>query len=229
MTNLKLDLDKINDKLRTMSPIERILWTKETFNNGLYALSSGGIDSALLLDHIHKSKQQIPVLHINTGFLPKETIKFMQALKKKYGFKLIEFSPSKEQIAEITLLRLWDGDLDLYSKLTKVEPMSRAVNELGVIALLTAVRADQTKNRATLSYVGYGNDGELRIRPFIDWTKKEVNNYIDKNKLPRNPLYKKGFESVGDVYTTMPGLDRNGRLLMECGIHVANGEPLKAK
>lgn len=222
-----LNLEAINKQLSLLSAAERIEWALTHFDSGLYALTSAGIDSALMLDHVAQMSRPVPVIHINTGFLPEQTLDFRDELEKRYGFRLYEFGPTEEQIADVTMLRLWDGDLATYSKITKLDPMSKAISELKVTALLTAVRADQTDNRATLRYIGEGNDGELRIHPFIDWPKAQVNDYIEKNNLPRNPLHKKGFESVGDRHVTRPGHDRHGRTVMECGIHVVGGKVVK--
>jgi phosphoadenosine phosphosulfate reductase len=222
-----LDLDNLNQLLGSLSARERINWAVRTFNSGLYALTSAGTDSALMLYHISKAKQPIPVIHINTGFLPEETIDFKNKLKQKYGFELYEFSPSKQQIKDINSLKLWDGDLALYSKLTKLDPLTKAIAKLKVVALLSGVRADQTDNRARLSYIGKGNDGELRIHPFLDWSKNEVDEYISQHNLPRNQLHKKGYESVGDRYTTKPGRNREGRTVMECGLHVVGSKLVK--
>jgi phosphoadenosine phosphosulfate reductase len=220
---LTMDLKAANRYLRSLSATERIAWAGRTFNSSLYALTSAGVDSALLLDHIAKSQQSVPVIHINTGFLPKETVAFRDSLQQRYGFQLYEFGPDKKHIKDITAQKLWEADLSAYSKVTKLEPMSRAINKLGVRALLTGVRGDQTPNRATLGYIGQGNDGELRINPFIDWSQAQVAAYISSNNLPRNPLYDQGFESVGDWHTTRPGKNRNGRTVMECGLHMVNG------
>jgi phosphoadenosine phosphosulfate reductase len=222
-----LDLDNLNQLLGSLSATDRINWAVNTFNSGLYALTSAGTDSALMLDHISKAKKPIPVIHINTGFLPQETIDFKNKLKQKYGFLLYEFSPSKQQIKDINNLKLWDGDLPLYSKITKLDPLTKAIAKLKVVALLSGVRADQTDNRAELAYIGKGNDGELRIHPFLDWSKTEVEEYISKHGLPRNQLHKKGYESVGDKYTTNPGQNREGRTVMECGLHVVGGKLVK--
>jgi phosphoadenosine phosphosulfate reductase len=223
----RLDLEAINKQLASLSAMERIEWALTSFDSGLYALTSAGIDSALMLDHVAHMSRPVPVIHINTGFLPEQTLDFRDELERRYGFALYEFGPSEEQIADVTMLRLWDGDLATYSKITKLDPMRKAIRELKVAALLTAVRADQTDNRATLRYIGEGNDGELRIHPFIDWPKTQVNDYIEKHSLPRNPLHKKGFESVGDLHVTQPGHDRQGRTVMECGLHVVGGKVIK--
>ncbi len=205
----------------------RIKWAARAFGKHLFAMTSAGVDSALMIDSLDKSGLRIPVLHINTGFLPKETLSFRDKLQHEYGFQLYEYGPSKAQVADVKELKLWDGDLELYSKITKLEPLTRAIKELEVKALLTGVRSDQTANRAKLSYIGLGNDGEIRINPFLDWSKAKVSRYIEANKLPRNNLYKKGFESVGDRHNTRPGKGRSGREVMECGLHVINGVALR--
>jgi phosphoadenosine phosphosulfate reductase len=218
-----IDLEAANTYLASVSAADRIDWAKQTFTAGLYGLTSAGIDSALLLDHVAQSKYSIPIIHINTGFLPKETMTFLDSLQKRYGFKLHEFGPSKKQIKDIAAEKLWEVDLRLYSKITKLQPLSEAINKLGVKALLTGVRSDQTENRASLDYIGIGNDGEFRINPLLDWSQAQVEDYINSCGLPRNPLYKKGFESVGDWHTTKPGKKRDGRIVMECGLHMVNG------
>ena len=210
--------------LAEMSVSERIRWAVDTFGDGLFAMTSAGTDSAVLLHQIAELGITIPVIHINTGFLPPETLAFRDSLQQRYGFRLHEYGPSRAQIADIELLRLWDGDMDLYSKLTKLDPLSKAIAELKVTALLTGVRADQTANRANLSYVGPGNDGEVRIRPLINWDKQQVETYIAKHRLPRNSLYEKGYESTGDQHLTAPGADRSGRVVMECGMHMVGGK-----
>jgi phosphoadenosine phosphosulfate reductase len=224
---LRFDLVRANATLKNLSPIERIIWSYNLFGDDLYALTSAGVDSALLLEDIYKSKNKITVLNINTGFLPSETLKFRDKLQKNYGFKLIDFGPTKKEISDINNLKLWDQNLELYSHITKLDPLTRAIKELNIKALLTGIRSGQTENRSKLNVVGLGNDGELRIRPFIDWTEERVDEYFKLNKLPRNSLYKKGFGSVGDIHTTKVGSKREGRKVMECGLHIENGKLVK--
>lgn len=221
---LSTDLAKLNDYFESLTAIERIEWAIHTFNSSLFALTSAGVDSALLMDHIAQTKHLVPVIHINTGFLPKETLAFRDNLKKRYTLQIHEFGPTDKQIKAMNDAKLWETDRNLYSKLTKLDPLQQAIDKLKVKALLTGVRGDQTSNRATLGYIDEGNDGELRINPFIDWSKSQVENYINSHNLPRNPLYHKGYESVGDWHTTKPGKNRNGRLIMECGLHLVNGK-----
>jgi phosphoadenosine phosphosulfate reductase len=221
------DLNTVNRHMKNMTATQRINWSITNFGDGLYAMTSAGIDSALLLDHLAQTGYSVPVVHINTGFLPEETLAFRDTLETLYDLSIHEYGPSSKQIDDITERELWNTDLSTYSKLTKLDPLERAINDLQIEALLTAVRSDQTDNRATLEYIGYGNNGELRIRPFIDWPTEAVATYIDGHGLPRNALHAKGYESVADRQTTTAGHGRVGRSIMECGLHVQSGKPVK--
>jgi phosphoadenosine phosphosulfate reductase len=222
-----IDYARANRRLLDASAPGVIAWAYEAFGDSLYALSSAGVDSAVMLDHVARTGRKIPVIFINTGFMPPETLAFKQVLQATFELDFFEYGPSRDDIALVHTGMLWERDPDLYSHITKLEPLSRAIRELGANALLTAVRGDQTSNRAKLGHVGQGNDNEVRIRPFIGWPKSQVAQYISENQLPRHPLYYQGFDSVGDVHTTRAGRDREGRSITECGMHVSGGKVVR--
>lgn len=213
------DLSFTNNRLKDLSPLERINWAAETFNIGLYALTSAGVDSAYLIDHVARANQPVQVIHINTGFLPEETLEFRHTLESIYNFKAIEVGPSQEEIDYVKEQKLWLKDIEQYSQITKIEPLNRAIGSLGITALLTGIRGDQTANRSSLSYINYGQNGEFRISPFIDVSTYKVNRYITENHLPRNTIYYQGYGSVEDKQTMVPGVGREGRVRNECGLH----------
>jgi len=67
----------------------------------------------------------------------------------------------------------------------------------------------------------------LKVNPLLNWTKKEVQKYIEDNNLPKHPLYDKGYRSVGCAPCTIAiGVnddERAGRWAgkgkIECGLH----------
>ena len=66
-----------------------------------------------------------------------------------------------------------------------------------------------------------------KINPLVNWAYEDVNAYIDAHGLPRHPLWKKGFRSIGCAPCTIPikenGHEREGRwpgiTKTECGLH----------
>jgi phosphoadenosine phosphosulfate reductase len=217
-----LDLDAANQQLESLDAVERIEWAHETFDDGLFSISSFGVASALMLRLIQQTGIDIPVITIDTGFWFPETHSFRQELTEQFDLDLHIYGPTPDEIEKIAGDRLWETDLDTYHAVTKLAPLKQAIGELGVTALLSGVRRQQTSNRATLKYIDVGNDGELRIHPVLDWSDEQESEFFERENLPRNPLYYQNYGSVGDLTTTTVGEGRNGRsgLHTECGIHL---------
>lgn len=60
----------------------------------------------------------------------------------------------------------------------------------------------------------------------LNWTKTEINNYIETYTLPRHPLFGQGYRSIGCAPCTQPSFtedERAGRWAgldkTECGLH----------
>jgi len=221
-------ITQANHELRAASADERIDWAVRAFPVGLYALTSAGVDSALTLEHVSKPGRQIPVIHINTGFRPAETLTFRDQLREEFSLEMVEYGPNADIVDAIRETELWISDPAEYGRLTKVEPLARAIGELSVTALISGVRGDQTSTRSELDVVGRGKDGEIRVHPFIDWSKQRVDDYIDSNALPRHPLWPE-YGSVEDAQTMVPGNGREGRSFDECGIHIVDGRVVRSR
>lgn len=219
-------LAEYNDIVKNMSAIELIQWSKREFGDDLYAMSSFGVDSCMMLELVKQADIKIPVIMIDTGFLFSKTHAFKDQMKRKYDLDIETCYPSQQSIDYIKEVRLWETHTGLYYDIVKLEPLSRIIQEKGVRALLSGIRGDQTKNRATKERISRGNDGELRIHPVINWTQGEVDAFFEKYKLPRHPMFYEGYASVGDWTTTTKGStrDESRKLMnekMECGIHVS--------
>jgi phosphoadenosine phosphosulfate reductase len=87
------------------------------------------------------------------------------------------------------------------------------------------VRRQQTAHRQGLSVVGILR-GRFKVHPIIDWSNKDVHQYLMKHNLPYHPLWEQGYISVGDVHSTKPltlGMDesdtRFNGMQRECGLH----------
>ncbi len=219
-----MEINRLNDEVSDFDSEQLIKWAYKKFGNKLYALSSFGVDSAVMFELINKTGLNIPILTVDTGFLFNETYIYMGFLTQKYNLDVYVYGPDPDQIKKIEKTKLWEKDMKEYSQLTKLTPLSNAIKDLKVEALLSGVRHDQTQTRAKLKPIDVGSDGEFRIHPILNWDKNKINKFIKKEKLPRHPLFDKGYESVGDKTITKPGKGRAGRKALgaeqECGIHI---------
>ncbi len=215
-----------------------IAWAFETFGERLVMSSSFGAHSAVMLHLATRVAPGIPVIFLDTGYLFPETYQFAEALRERFDLRLEVYNPRMTAARQEALFgRLWDGDeeeLRRYQRINKLEPMQRALTELDAAAWLAGLRAEQTAFRAGLRKVEL-QDGTYKIHPILDWTKDEVEAYLDAHELPFHPLYAWGYKSIGDVHSTVPvdpdDDDRAGRRLgekRECGIHLPGSEEEEA-
>ncbi|HRQ25124.1 MAG TPA: phosphoadenylyl-sulfate reductase, partial [Anaerolineales bacterium] len=109
--------------------------------------------------------------------------------------------------------------------LHKVQPMQMALKD--VKAWITGIRRDQTSVRAHAKILELQEDGLLKINPLLNWTKPDIQRYIQEFNLPPHPLYEKGYRSVGCAPCTIAiGVNDDeragrwaGRGKVECGLH----------
>jgi phosphoadenosine phosphosulfate reductase len=174
---------------------------------------------------------EIPVIWVDTGYLPATTYVFAEELTQRLNLNLKVYqSPISPARMEALYGTLWAQDVESfnrYDQLRKVEPMQRALQELQVTAWLAGLRSNQTDHRKSLEPVSL--QGELyKILPILNWSSKAVYEYLMANNLPYHPLFDEGYVTVGDWHSSRPltALDENERdtrfngLKQECGIHL---------
>ena len=116
----------------------------------------------------------------------------------------------------------WEHKPDLYLAVAKVEPLVRALGELD--GWITGVRRDQSPTRANAPKLGWDAQHELwKANPLADWSDDDCWTYIRERGLPYNALHDRGYSSIGDTHSTLPGEGREGRWAgsdrTECGLH----------
>jgi phosphoadenosine phosphosulfate reductase len=217
---------------RLASAHDRISAAADRFGDGLVLSTSFGIQSAVMLHLATRVRPDIPVVWVDTGYLAPQTYAFAQQLRNRLDLNLRVYqsavSPARMEALEG---RLWESDdvkaLNRYDRIRKVEPMQRALRELGATAWLSGLRAEQTDHRATLEFIQRQRD-RFKVLPILDWTARDVHRYLGEHQLPYHPLFDEGYATVGDWHSSRPlsaddTHDRDtrfGGLKQECGLHL---------
>lgn len=151
--------------------------------------TSFGIQSAVMLHLVTSIIPDIPVIWIDTGYLPKETYVFAESLIVRLNLNIQIYSPNITA-ARIDALfgKMWEsGDPDMHKKygyLTKVEPMRRAMADLNGRVTLAGLRADQTslrENMKIINRVGKPTSlEEWKICPILRWSEQDIDDYMKK-------------------------------------------------
>ncbi len=181
-TLTKLDLPSLQADLENADAEKIVTWAAQTFGDGLVMSTSFGIQAAVMLHLVTSIIPDIPVIWIDTGYLPKETYQFADQLTQRLQLNLKVYqSPISPARMEALHGKLWQQkdveSLNRYDQIRKVEPMQRALRELEAIAWLTGLRRDQTRHRQNLKPVDLQGK-QYKILPILDWNSKMVYEYL---------------------------------------------------
>ncbi len=222
-------LQEVNRWLASRSAEQRVAWALESLPGEHVLSSSFGAQSAVSLHLASRLRPQLPVILIDTGYLFPETYRFVDVMSERLSLNLKVYRPAIG-IAwmEARLGRLWEQGSEgiaRYNRLRKVEPMQRALAELGVLTWIAGLRRSQSRSRDTIDFLEL-RDGRWKLHPLADWSDREVGQYLARHELPYHPLWQEGYVSIGDVHTTrrwQPGMREEDTrffgLRRECGLH----------
>jgi len=234
MSALISGAEEIAANLEARNAGERIAWLYETFGDRVVASSSFGLQAAVMLNLIAKHAPKIPVIFVDTGYLFPETYSYIEELSGQLKVDLRRYVPTMTAAHQEAIYgKLWEQGEEgsqKYSTLNKVEPMNRAIKEIGGDIWLSGLRRSQSSTRLNRP-LAEQQSATLKVYPILDWADAQVASYFYENKLPRHPLEKKGYLTMGDWHSTrLPeqGEDaeatRHNGTKYECGLHESSGE-----
>ena len=224
-----VDLKALNALYETMSAQDVLRHAIETqFAVRITSVSSFGAESAILLHMIAEIDPSVPIIMLNTGKLFGETLRYRDRLQDKLRLTDIRtaFPHPDDLLAKDPKGGLWQSDTDGCCHIRKVLPQARAVE--GFDALITGRKRFQTDTRARMDIVERDTDGRYRVNPLANWDLDMLKAYIETRNLPRHPLVKDGYLSIGCMPCTSKVAEgddyRSGRWANsdkdECGIHL---------
>jgi len=222
-------LDHCNELFASRSAEGRAAWALENLPSRHVLTSSFGAQAAVSLHLVTEHAPNIPVIFIDTGYLFPETYRFVDELTERLNLNLEVYrSRTSPAWQEARHGRRWEQGvegLDQYNHANKVEPMERALRNVGVGTWFAGVRREQAASRASTPFLDWSGN-RWKVHPIADWTDRDVYLYLKKHDLPYHPLWKQGYVSIGDMHTTRSLRDvdhaeqtRFFGLKRECGLH----------
>ena len=225
----RADLPGVAKTLEDRSAEDILRWAADRYAPKLTCASSLGIEDCVLIDMIARAKLPVDLFTLDTALLFPETYALWRQIEARYGVTIRPVRP-EHTVAEQAVQRgaeLWLREPDRCCDLRKMQPLARTLS--GFEAWITAIRRDQTPERAVAPIVGWdGRFGLIKVNPLARWTFDDVKAYAATHDVPYNPLHDQSYTSIGCVPCTSPvkaGEDpRSGRWRgkekTECGLHL---------
>ena len=230
-TTFKEDIAALVDGLHSAQKTERSLDlisdAHRQFGDKLVVANSLGKDSVAVWHLAKRVSPDIRGFIVTTRYKPPETVQFM----KEEVARFPEMKVFRNDDPQPEALYATDPDLCCYN--LKVEPTRQAVEQMEVECWVTGLRCTEGRTRTDYQEREERDEGLIKLNPILIWHEREVWQYLAIHGVPVNPLYERGYRSLGCAPCTSitAGPDeRAGRWLGtskcggECGIHT---QPLK--
>jgi len=208
---------------------EILRWAVERFHPRLTMATAFGVEGCCILHLLAGIEPGVRVFNLDTGYQFAETLDVRERIKARYGIA-VEYVRPATTVAEYEAEHggpLYGHRPDQCCQDRKILPLKKAL--VGYDAWISAIRADQTRDRAQAAVVQWdAKFGLVKVNPLLRWTKKTVWDFVHAHDVPYNALHDQGYPSIGCWPCTRPvqeGEDERagrwaGTLKNECGLHV---------
>ncbi len=228
-------IQQLSLRAKGMSAQDIIKLAYAEFGSRVNFASSMGEEDQVITDMIAAHAPGIEVFTLDTGRLFAQSYDLLAKIQKRYSnINFNVYYPDTRVVEEMVKskgINLFYESVDnrkLCCGVRKVEPLRRALSN--VDAWMTGLRHSQSMTRADAQTFEWdAANNKVKINPLIDWSLKQVRDYIQEHKVDINPLHAHGFVSIGCAPCTRaigPDEDiRAGRWWWEepeqkeCGLH----------
>jgi phosphoadenosine phosphosulfate reductase len=223
------DLISNNLSLENRSAREILRWAVDAYFPRLTMATAFGAEGCCLIHMLAEIEPAVHIFNLETGYQFPETLELRERIKERYGIE-VEFVRPESTVAEYEADHggpLYRIRPDQCCHDRKIVPLRRHL--VGYEAWISAIRRDQTRDRAAASVVQWDAKFNLiKLNPLLNWTRRDVWSFITENNIPYNPLHDRHYPSIGCWPCTQPvtegGDERSGRWAgtgkKECGLHV---------
>lgn len=230
----KDNIKELNSLCKGKSAIEIAELAIDSYRGRIALASSLGAEDQVLTHILAGIDPGVRIFTLDTGRMFKESYELMERTNRHYGISIEVFFPDYKQVEEMVNekgINLFYESIEnrkLCCGIRKVVPLKRAFR--GLDAWICGLRREQSPTRLAVEAVEWDDGNHLvKFNPLVNWTEKQLWDYIHENNIPYHVLHDKGFPSIGCQPCTRavkPGEDlRAGRWWWEepekkeCGLH----------
>lgn len=231
----KEQIKQLNDQFEGKNPADLLSYFLKEYKGNVAFASSLGLEDQVLTQMIASIDPETKIFTLDTGRLFPESYELIERTNSRYKINIEVYFPEAKKVEKMVKekgVNLFYESIEnrkLCCHIRKILPLHRALE--GFDFWITGLRRDQsiTRNNNSIIEIDENNHGRIKLNPLINWSEKEVKDYIEANNIPYNKLHDQGFPSIGCQPCTRaiePGEDvRAGRWWWEmpehkeCGLH----------
>ncbi len=179
-------LDAINRDLG-QDPEALVRWALEQGSRPIVTTNFRPFE-AVILHMVSQVRPDIPVVWMDHGYNTEATYRFADAVVKQLGLNLVSYIPRRtrahREAVEGPMPGIDDPRHAAFTEEVKLEPFNRALSEMAPDVWFTALRAEDTPERAKMDPVSRNADGLLKVAPLLHWSARDMYQYLQAHGLP---------------------------------------------
>ena len=206
---MSLDLNRINAELGEQ-PQALVDWAVALGKKAICTTNFRPFE-AVLLHMVTQAQPEMPIVWMDSGYATPATYQCADEIARLLKLNLVIYQPRRSRAHREALEGATPGLDDprhaAFTQEVKLEPFERALREMQPEVWFTAIRAEDTAQRAAMQPVSVNADGLIKVAPVLHWTSKQMHEYCKAHGLPNN------FD-----YFDPTKIEAN----RECGLHTAH-------
>jgi phosphoadenosine phosphosulfate reductase len=203
-------MKSISDKVKKSKQIISKAVKQYGFD-GIAIAWKGGKDTTTMMHMIYAMYGRIPfrVMFNDTTLEFPETYEFIERVKKLWNLDLIVIRHTKKELEKY---HTEESDAEKKNILyhAKIHAIQRGLKKYKFKAFMLGIRKDEHEARKSETAFS-PRDDHMRIHPMLDFTEKDIWDYIRANNVPYSKLYDKGYRSVGEKPLTKKSTGKDER------------------
>lgn len=169
---------------------------RDYLNNTAVSIS-GGKDSLVVLDLSVRAGIK-KIIFGNTTLTYPGTLEYIDQLEKYYDIKVDRATPERAFLDLVKNLGYPSRRLRWCCEVYKFGPLTHYVLKNKIKYLITGIRAEESIKRKKYEKISKNPlIPAVQINPILEWTEKNIWNYIKHYELPYHPLYDIGYDRLG--------------------------------
>lgn len=145
---------------------------------------------AVILHMVTQVQPDIPIVWMDSGYNTEATYRFADDIAKRLSLNLSVYHPQRSRAHREALEgptpTIDDPRHAAFTEEVKLEPFQRALRETAPEVWLTALRGEDTAQRAQMQPISINTNGLIKVAPVLHWTAKDMYQYLLRHDLPNN-------------------------------------------
>lgn len=188
---MSVNLEQINEDLKSKSPAEIIAWAISFAKNPVITTNFRPYEVAIL-KAVTDVQKDIKVIWCDTGYNTVQTYKHAEDIIEKLNLNIHLYTPKQTASHRNVVLGVPSVDDPkhvLFTEQVKLEPFARAMKEHTPDVWFTNLRKGQTAFRNSINVVSQSKDGIIKVSPFYNWSDEQLDAYLVDQNLPNEFTY----------------------------------------